>query len=62
MPKCYGGVYTIRVCEECNKNRGSKLDDPNFARWRREHPKEFAEAVRESADPKQTQTWLNPRL
>jgi len=62
VPKCYGGVYTIRVCAECNNKRGSKLEDPRFVRWRREHPAEFAEAVRESTDPKQTQTWLNLRL
>ena len=32
VPKCYGGVYTIRVCAECNNKRGSKLEDPRFVR------------------------------
>ena len=61
VPKCFGGVYTIRVCENCNNERGSELNDPRFVQWRREHPKEFAEAVRESTDPKQTQIWLEQR-
>jgi len=58
VPRSVGGTCTIRVCEECNNTRGSKLEDPKFVEWRRKHPAEFDEAVRQSKDPKQTQNWL----
>ena len=58
VPKCYGGTVTIRVCADCNNARGDSLTDPKFVEWRRAHPQMFEEAVRQSTDPKQTQTWL----
>lgn len=58
VPRCFGGVYTIRVCADCNNQRGSSLTDTRFVEWRKAHPKEFEEAVRSSTDPKQTQNWL----
>lgn len=58
VPRCFGGTYTIRVCEECNNARGSSLTDPKFVEWREAHPREFEEAVRDSTDPAQTQNWL----
>ena len=58
VPKCRGGTVTIRVCADCNNARGDSLTDPKFVEWRRAHPEKFEEAVRQSTDPKQTQTWL----
>ena len=58
VPKCRGGVYTIRVCSTCNNARGESLTYPPFVAWRKAHPSEFDEAVRMSTDPVQTARWL----
>ena len=58
VPKCVGGVYTIRVCEACNNQRGDSLTYPPFVAWRKAHPSEFDQAVQTSTDPVQTAHWL----
>lgn len=59
VPKCFGGVLTIKVCADCNNRRNNSLHDPSFEKWRKTHEKEFWEAVRRSTDPKQTWNWLH---
>jgi len=58
VPHCYGGRVKILACANCNQQRGHSGKDPRFLKWLETHEDIFRKAVRESADPVRTDTWL----
>ena len=59
VPRCYGGLVKIWACSTCNNQRGHSGNHPLFLNWLGEHEARFKEAVEQSRDRKQTDTWLN---
>jgi hypothetical protein len=51
IPKSIGGVYTIKVCEYCNRTRGTSFDYQPFIQWANTHWDKFVEALNTAEMP-----------
>ena len=59
VPRCYGGLLKIWVCSDCNNQRGDSGNHPLFLTWLDAHKDTFKQAVIQTRDKKQTNTWLS---
>ena len=59
VPRCFGGLMKMQACSECNNKRGDSGSHPLFLSWLHNHKDIFKEAIQQTRDKKQTDTWLS---
>lgn len=59
IPKSIGGTYTIRVCRECNQERGDSFTYLPFIQWVSTHWDQFIEAINQTTKNEKFKQWVS---